>query len=316
MRPQQFLICFLLATIMAGTLVSCMESKNRISAAPITGSNGYNMYGNTGCSNSNTWYQTPGTAPCSGWSMPGNWNQNNWPPNQYGWYPPSGYTQPAWWPGYIVYPTPIPTPTMPPRPTITLSPTPTCGDGTGNFTTLSSIITGFKMGGIFWSSATDPRLSGAAAQNLFRTDVRFQVKVKPLTAPNQYTLTYDSRSCPYRPDMPYRKFKGTLRLINSGGNTQDQEFETGPMCWSSIINFSQLPALLPSGGNPYTLQVINLRWDGDCNQLYQYNGSTDSTICPPQYSEVPHGTTTATALKDCVQFKLQISVDGQDVLPL
>jgi len=201
------------------------------------------------------------------------------------------------------------------RPTIALPPPPPCDDGTGNFTTISSIITGFKIGGIFWSSATDPRFTSADARNLFRTDVRFQVRVKPLAGPNQYSKTYDNRTCSYRPDMPYRRLKGTLRLISSGNVTQDQEFETGTMCWSNKVSFNQLPILLPSGGNPYTLQVVNLRWDGDCNQLYQYNGSTDSTICPPQYSEISHGTTSGSELRDCVQFKLQIAVDNTDPLP-
>ncbi|WP_034721899.1 hypothetical protein [Bacteriovorax sp. DB6_IX] len=160
----------------------------------------------------------------------------------------------------------------------------------------------YPNGGPLWSSTN--QLS-SSDQGIFYTDARFNLRIRPQSAPGQNTNDSLGNKCQYLGN-PYKKLSVDICLRSQTGSCiythSFEEVTVGQV--SKVKEFT-----VPNTSAPLVVEVLGVRWDYACqNYLDQGYSESDAAV----NGVCPMGQVWDTS---CVKFDIQFSTDHTKDFP-
>ncbi|WP_412469856.1 MULTISPECIES: hypothetical protein [unclassified Halobacteriovorax] len=181
------------------------------------------------------------------------------------------------------------------------------GDGqTTNFYTVGTIVLRGSSrvssgSNVMWSST-----SLGNGQAMLYTDSRFNIRVRPRTAPTQGTTDAYGEKCHYNPQQ-YKKLRIKLCIRAQGESCESNMIRSvtfGDIANEEVSKVKEFSSYsLPTTTGPIIVDVLDVQWDWSCqfylNQGYSQSSAEVNGYCP--MARVWDN--------DCVGFDLQFSTD-------
>ncbi|MFG1484384.1 hypothetical protein ABMA79_01540 [Halobacteriovorax sp. HFRX-2_2] len=184
------------------------------------------------------------------------------------------------------------------------------GGQTQNFYTVGSII---LHGNSRASSGSNVRWSSTSlgtGQAMLYTDSRFNIRVRPRTAPSQGTYDDNGVKCHYNPQQ-YKKLQIKLCIRAEGQACNLTRTVTfGDIANGEVSKVKEFSgSTLPSTYGPMIVDILDVQWDWSCqyylNQGYSQSDAVTNGYCPMA----------AVWPNDCVAFDIQFSTDSTKDFP-
>ncbi|MFG1592100.1 hypothetical protein [Halobacteriovorax sp. CON-3] len=184
------------------------------------------------------------------------------------------------------------------------------GGQTQNFYTVGSII---LHGNSRASSGSNVRWSSTSlgtGQAMLYTDSRFNIRVRPRTAPSQGTYDDNGVKCHYNPQQ-YKKLQIKLCIRAEGQACNLTRTVTfGDIANGEVSKVKEFSgSTLPSTYGPMIVDILDVQWDWSCqyylNQGYSQSDAVTNGYCP-MATVWPN---------DCVAFDIQFSTDSTKDFP-
>lgn len=165
---------------------------------------------------------------------------------------------------------------------------------------------------MYWSSAYN--LSNAFSSDIFRTDMNFAVRIRPIYA--QDTTSFQGRTCSSYTKYNFSKMQVKLMLSKSSDNGLSDNIGTFTATvgqWSPTVRYN-----VPAGASgPLVLSVHSFLTDHRCKtSIYGSLSTQETAACNAgnAFYDIPLKTNAANPT-ECVSFEIQFATDYTYDLP-